>query len=148
MMLVDANLLIYAIDADSVHHERIRAWWEDLLSGPDTVGLPWVVILAFVRITTHARIMQRPLKVDAALGYVERWLAVPGVSLVDASPEIYPQFAAELRGSGAGGNLTTDAWLAVLARTLDATLCSADNDFRRFKGLRLFNPLDDGVAEL
>jgi toxin-antitoxin system PIN domain toxin len=95
MMLLDANLLIYAIDADSPLHERVRPWWEKLLSGPDTVGLPWVVILAFVRITTHPRIMQRPLAVDVALAYVERWLAVPGVELVDASPAIYPQLAAE-----------------------------------------------------
>ncbi|MGK2925222.1 MAG: TA system VapC family ribonuclease toxin [Lysobacterales bacterium] len=143
MMLVDANLLIYAIDADSVHHERVRAWWENLLSGPDAVGLPWVVILAFVRITTHPRIMQRPLPVDAALAYVERWLAVPGVELVDAPPALYPQLAAELRVSGSGGNLTTDAFLAVLARVLGATLCSADQDFRRFSDLALFNPLTD-----
>jgi hypothetical protein len=145
MMLVDANLLIYAIDADSSVHERVRPWWEKLLSGPDTVGLPWVVILAFVRITTHPRIMQRPLAVDAALAYVERWLAIPGVELVAASPAIYPQLAAELRASGTGGNLTTDAFLAVLARSLDATLCSADHDFRRFEGLRLHNPLSECV---
>jgi uncharacterized protein len=144
MKLLDTNLLIYAIDADSAHHERVRPWWEELLSGPDEVGLPWIVILAFVRITTHPRIMQRPLTVDAALAYVERWLAVPGVSLLNTSPAIYPQLAAELRVSGTGGNLTTDAFLAVLARTLDATLCSADHDFRRFQGLRLCNPLSDG----
>ena len=98
MMLLDANLLIYAIDADSAHHERVRPWWEDLLSGPETVGLPWVVILAFLRITTHPRIMQRPLPVNDALAYVERWLAVPGVELVDAPAGLYPQLAAELRG--------------------------------------------------
>jgi hypothetical protein len=143
MMLVDANLLIYAIDADSPHHERVRPWWETLLSGPDAVGLPWVVILAFIRITTHPRIMQRPLPVDDALAYVERWLAVPGVELVDAPPGVYPQLAAELRVSGTGGNLATDALLAVLARVLDATLCSADHDFRRFKSLKLYNPLSE-----
>jgi hypothetical protein len=141
MMLLDANLLIYAIDADSAHHERVRPWWEDLLSGPETVGLPWVVILAFLRITTHPRIMQRPLPVNDALAYVERWLAVPGVELVDAPAGLYPQFAAELRVSGAGGNLTTDALLAVLARSPGATLCSADEDFRRFRDVPLFNPL-------
>jgi hypothetical protein len=66
MMRVDANLLIYAIDADSVHHEWVRPWWENLLSGLDAVGLPWVVILAFVRISTHPRIMQWPLPVNLA----------------------------------------------------------------------------------
>ncbi|MDZ4728844.1 MAG: TA system VapC family ribonuclease toxin [Xanthomonadales bacterium] len=143
MMLVDANLLIYAVDADSPHHERVRAWWEALLSGPDSVGLSWLVLLAFVRITTHARIMQHPMSVNEALGYVERWLSVPGVSVVDATPGMYPQLATELRASGSGGNLTNDTFLAVLAASLDATLCSADNDFRRFKQLKYFNPLLD-----
>ena len=142
-MLIDANLLIYAVDADSPHHARVRVWWETLLSGPDTVGLPWLVLLAFVRITTHARIMQHPMAVDDALGYVERWLSVPGVSVVDAPPGMYPQFSAELRNCGTGGNLTTDTFLAVLARALDATLCSADNDFRRFKQIKYFNPVLD-----
>ena len=85
--------------------------------------------------------MQRPLPVNDALAYVERWLAVPGVELVDAPAGLYPQFAAELRVSGAGGNLTTDALLAVLARSPGATLCSADEDFRRFRDVPLFNPL-------
>ncbi len=143
MMLVDANLLIYAVDADSPHHARVRTWWEALLSGPDNVGLPWLVLLAFVRITTHARIMQHPMAVDDALEYVERWLSVPGVTVVDAPPGMYPQLAAELRTSGTGGNLTNDTFLAVLARALDAILCSADNDFRRFKDLQLYNPISD-----
>ncbi len=143
MMLVDANLLIYAVDADSPHHARVRAWWESLLSGPDSVGLSWLVLLAFVRITTHSRIMQHPMAVDDALEYVERWLSVPGVTLVDAPPGMYPQLAAELRTSGTGGNLTNDTFLAVLARALDATLCSADNDFRRFNRVKYFNPVLD-----
>ena len=143
MILVDANLLIYAVDADSQHHEKVRAWWERLLSGPDSVGLPWLVLLAFVRITTHARIMQHPLAVDDALEYVERWLSVPGVNVVDAPPGMYAQLATELRTSGTGGNLTNDTFLAVLARALDATLCSADNDFRRFKHLKYLNPISE-----
>ncbi len=142
-MLVDANLLIYAVDADSPHHARVRVWWEALLSGPESVGLPWLVLLAFVRITTHARIMQHPIAVDDALEYVERWLSVPGVNVVDAPPGMYPQLAAELRTSGTGGNLTNDTFLTVLARALDATLCSADNDFRRFNRLKYFNPVSE-----
>jgi len=141
MMLVDANLLIYAVDADSPHHARVRAWWEALLSGPHSVGLPWLVLLAFIRITTHTRIMQHPMAVDDALAYVERWLGVPDVTVVDAPPGMYPQLAAELRASGTGGNLSNDTFLAVLARALDATLCSADNDFRRYRNLKYYNPV-------
>ena len=143
MILVDANLLIYAVDTDSPHHGQVGAWWEQLLSGTENVGLPWVVLLAFIRITTHPRIKQSPLSVHHALQYVERWLSVPGVSIVDAPPGMYSQFAAELRVTGTGGNLANDTFLAVLARALDATLCSADHDFRRFKDLKYFNPLTD-----
>jgi toxin-antitoxin system PIN domain toxin len=141
MILVDANLLIYAVDLDSPHHTQVRSWWENLLSGPESVGLHWLVLLAFVRVTTHPRIKQRPLLVDDALQIVERWLSVPGVSIVEAPPGMYPRLATELRSTGAGGNLTNDAFLAVLARSLNATLCSADNDFLRFRDLKYFNPL-------
>lgn len=143
MILVDANLLIYAVDADSPHHAKVLAWWETLLSGPENVGLPWVVVLAFIRITTNPRIKESPLAIHEALQYVERWLSVPGVSLVDAPPGMFSALAADLRVTGSGGNLSTDTFLAVMARTLDATLCSADNDFRRFQDLKYFNPLTD-----
>lgn len=141
MILVDANLLIYAVDGDSPHHTQVRLWWENTLSGPENVGLHWLVLLAFVRVTTNPRIKQNPLQIDEALQIIERWLSVPGVCVVDAPPGMYPRLATELRNTGSGGNLTNDAFLAVLAVSLDATLCSADNDFLRFGDLKYFNPL-------
>jgi predicted nucleic acid-binding protein len=69
--LIDANLLIYAIDADSPHHRAARKWLEEALTGTEAVGLAWIVILAFLRVVTHSRIMRRPLQPEAALGYLD-----------------------------------------------------------------------------
>ena len=82
MILVDANLLIYAIDFDSPHHARARRWLEQALSGTVPVGLPWIVILAFVRLTTRPGIMRRPLPLADAVAYVESWLQQPPVEIV------------------------------------------------------------------
>ena len=80
MILVDANLLIYAVDRDSPHHVPARQWLEAALSGSDSVGIPWIAILAFVRITTHHAVMRKPLPVEHAIGYVDEWLRQPPVA--------------------------------------------------------------------
>ena len=77
MIVPDTNLLIYAINQDAPHHQRARAWLEQTLSGREPVGLPWRVLIAFLRLTTHPRIFETPLSTDAALDYVNRWLAQP-----------------------------------------------------------------------
>jgi hypothetical protein len=143
VILVDANLLIYAIDADSAHHARAKAWLEEALSGAEFVGLPWVVILAFLRITTRAGIMRNPLPPLAALAYVDSWFAQPNVRAVGPGENHWPVLANLLRASGTAGNLTTDAHLAALALEHGGTIASADNDFKRFAGVTHVNPLAD-----
>lgn len=80
MILVDANLLIYAVNSDSPHHEAARRWLEETLSGTTRVGLAWVVLLAFLRITTRAGIFDRPLSIERALDYVDSWIDQPFVN--------------------------------------------------------------------
>lgn len=82
MILIDANLLIYAVNLDSHHHRRARGWLEETLSGATSVGLPWICLLAFLRITTRPGILARPLKSDEATGFVETWLDQPFVDPV------------------------------------------------------------------
>jgi len=82
VILVDANLLVYSINRDLPQHARARAWWERVLSGTTIVGLPWVVLQAFWRITTNVRVFSRPLAPEAACAYVDDWLAQPPVRLV------------------------------------------------------------------
>ena len=141
MILVDANLLIYAIDADSPHHRASRKWLEQTLSGTTSVGLPYIVVLAFLRLTTRSGIMRKPLPPDEALAYVDSWLKQPYVTIVGPGEKHWPILRNLLHSSGTAGNLTSDAHIAALALEHGATICSADNDFKRFIGVEHVNPI-------
>jgi toxin-antitoxin system PIN domain toxin len=143
VILLDANLLIYAIDSDSPQHARARRFMEETLSSDAWVGLPWIVVLAFVRITTRAGVIRTPLSVEQAIGFVDDWLAQPYVVLVGPGDEHWPVLKNLLVAGGAAGNLTSDAHLAALAIEHGCEIASADNDFRRFPGIKLVNPLSD-----
>lgn len=140
MNLVDANILVYAVNSDSAHHQPARQWLESALSGSDPVGLSWNVLLAFLRITTRRGILERPLPVSDSLAYVDAWLGQPPVEIVTPGPGHWPIFQSLIAASGTAGNLTSDAHLAALAIEGGWTLVSTDNDFRRFAGLTLLNP--------
>jgi toxin-antitoxin system PIN domain toxin len=142
MMIVDLNLLIYATNSDSPHHEQARAWLEQAISGYERIGLAWMVILGFLRITTNGRIMPRPLQAEQAVRVVDGWIDHPNVSLVAPGERhwaILKRIAAPL---GLAGNLISDSHLAAIAIEHGATLCSADSDFGRFESLKWINPLD------
>lgn len=141
MILIDANLLVYAVDADSPHHTAARRFIEEALSGDESVGLAWIVILAFLRITTRAGILRRQLSPEAALAYVDQWLAQDCVNTVIPGPQHWALLRTLLNAAGTAGNLTSDAHLAALAIEQGATLCSTDGDFARFPGIRYANPL-------
>jgi uncharacterized protein len=138
--LVDANVLIYAVNANAHHHGRSRQWLEEALSGTEPVGLPWVSILAFLRITTRRQIFQNPLLTADAVAFVDSWLQQPPVEIVVPGPAHWAVFRTLVAASGTAGNLTSDAHLAALAIESGWTLVSTDHDFRRFPGLKLFNP--------
>jgi hypothetical protein len=141
VILVDANVLIYAVDADSPHHGASRRWLERTLSTATEVGLPWTVILAFIRITTHAAVMRKPLTPEAAVAYVDDWLGQPYVRAVVPGENHWPILKALLEATGSAGNLTSDAHLAALALEHGAAVCSTDNDFKRFPGVQHINPV-------
>ena len=141
MILLDANVVLYAYDAASPHHEQARAWLERTLAAPAPVGLPWVTVLAFLRISTNARALQRPFTVDEATEIVGSWLEQPCVTLVAPGPQHYQILRDVMRNAQAKGPLVTDAHLAALALEHGATLATTDRDFSRFTGLRVVNPL-------
>ena len=141
MILVDANLLIYAVNRDLPLHDKARDWWQRTLSGTEVVGVPWVVLLAFLRLTTNRRVFERPLSVEQAVRYVDAWLAQPNCTPIPAGEGHWPVLRNLLLANGAGGNLTTDAHIAALAIERGYTVYSADNDFKRFAGIRHVNPL-------
>lgn len=112
-----------------------------MLSGADPVGLPWIVLLAFIRITTREGIMRRPLPLDAALAYVQSWLEQPCVEVIAPGEHHWPILCRLLEDTGTAGNLTSDAHIAALALERGAVVCSTDHDFARFPGIRQVNPL-------
>jgi toxin-antitoxin system PIN domain toxin len=132
MILVDANLLIYAINKDAPHHRRAKRCLEKALSGSESVGFSWGVILAFLRITTRPGILSRPLESGQALVYVNEWL----------DPGYWPIIRSLLSTAGTLGNLTSDAHLTAIAIEHGAKVYSADYDFQRFQGIQHVNPLD------
>ncbi len=142
MILIDANLLIYAIDSTSPHHRAARRWLEKVLSSSERVGLTWGVILAFLRIVTHPAVVRRPLSPEAALAYIDSWLAQPYVLTVVSGEKHWLILRSLLRACGTAGNLTSDAHLAALALELDCEIYSSDHDFKRFPGVRHVNPIE------
>ncbi len=141
MILPDANLLLFAYDAASPFHRKARPWWEACLSGTETVALCPLVLASFVRLATHPRVYENPLPVEAAVRHVESWLERRVVRYVAVELQDLRAALDLLRHAGAGGDLTTDAQLAAIALRLGATVHSADTDFLRFPGLKVFNPV-------
>ena len=141
MKIVDANVLLYAVDDQSIHHERVRNWWQTALNGEEQIGLAWPTLVAFLRLSTRSGIFRQPLSIDLAISLVDEWVVQPNVKIVAESPEHWIQLKAMQREIGTAGNLTNDAHLAAIATAMGATIVSCDSDFNRFKTLRLENPL-------
>ena len=140
-MLVDANLLLYAVDARSPHHAVAAEWLQAVLNGDRRVGLPWQTIGAFVRIATHPRVAEHPLSAERAWGYVRDWLAA-GPAWVPPATERTAAVLVELGTRlHVTANLVPDAQLAALAMEHGLVVLSADTDFGRFPGLRWENPI-------
>jgi hypothetical protein len=133
--LPDVNILVAAVNKASSEHETAREWLETALETPAGVGLAWVALLGFLRITTRRGILTRPLSVDEALSTMHDWLAVPRARILHPTERHEQILTALLRGAGTAGNLTSDAHLAALAIEHGATLASFDRDFERFEGL-------------
>lgn len=141
MIVPDVNLLVHAYNSDSSRHEAARDWLEALLSGTEAVGFSWVTMLGYIRITTHRRVMSRPLDARTAVSHVRSWLAQPYTRVLEPTPRHAEVLFSLITELGTAGNLTTDAHLAALAIEHQAEVHSTDADFTRFPGLRWRNPL-------
>lgn len=142
MRVVDANVLLYAVNSDSVHHRDSRAWLDRSLSGGDRVGLSWVALLAFQRLSTKAGLMPHPLSVEDATRQVLEWQSAPGAVIVQPTGRHADVLAGLLVSVGTGGNLTSDAHLAALAVEHRGSVVSYDTDFSRFDGVAWARPAD------
>jgi hypothetical protein len=140
-MLVDANLLLFAVDSTSAFHEASATWLNDVLNGPRRVGLPWQVAGAFLRIVTNPRASARPLSPDVAWSYIETWLNLDVVWVPQPTERHAEILGSLITAHKLRANLIPDAQLAALALEHGLTLYSADTDFARFTELRWENPL-------
>jgi toxin-antitoxin system PIN domain toxin len=136
VVIVDANVLLYAVDSASAHHERSRAWLDSSLSGAEAVGLAWIALLAFIRVGTNPGIFPAPMTADQATAQVESWLGAPAALVVQPTARHASVLRGLLRETGTAGNLTTDAHLAALAIEHGADIVSHDRDFARFPGVK------------
>ena len=141
MILVDANLLLYAYHSRAEQHERSRAWLEVTLSGPELVRFAWLTLWAFMRIGTNPRVFERPLSTSEAETVVSSWLAQPNAGILEPG-ERHWDILRKLMGEGqTTGPLVMDAVIAAIAVEHGATLNTTDRDFSRFSGLKWTNPL-------
>jgi toxin-antitoxin system PIN domain toxin len=142
VIVVDANLLIYAYDSDSSHYEKSRAWVEKIFSDAEPVGLPWQTVCAFLRVITNRKLPGSRLTVELAAEIVEEWLAQPNVRILAPGDEHWSVLKRMMVEGRASGPLVSDAELVALTVEYGGVLYTADRDFARFPGLRWKNPLE------
>jgi uncharacterized protein len=138
--LIDLNVLLYTVNENSVLHSPVRAWWERAINADELVGLPWIVLIGFLRIATNPNLFPRPLESDVAIAKIDRWLSVDSVQVIREREDHWDVLRTLLVQAGTAGNLATDAHLAALAISHRAVLVSCDSDFAHFPGLRWENP--------
>jgi hypothetical protein len=141
LILVDANILLYAQDSLHPCHPKARAWWDEQLSGAQTVCLCWTVLSAFIRIGTNPRVFKKPFSLEQAMDRVQSWLEQPCTKIVRPTERHWEVFQQMLIDGQAVANLVTDAHLAALAIEHGCELASTDSDFARFPKLKWRNPI-------
>jgi len=143
LILLDANILLYAYDRASERHDVAATWLVTALSGPEPVGLSWSVMLAFLRIATSPRLLREPLSMRESVSAVSQWLERPSVRIVEPGQRHWEILSSLLVDAQVRGAEVTDAHLAALAIEHGATVCTHDRDFARFPGLRTLDPLEN-----
>lgn len=142
MILLDANILLYAYNSSFERHDVARSWLESTLSQQDPIRLSWAGIIAFVRISTNPRAFEHPLSTDEACTAVSSWLSWPSVAVLEPGEGHWAILSEILSKHQLRGPIVTDAHIAALAIEHGATLCTSDGDFTRFDGLKLLNPFE------
>jgi toxin-antitoxin system PIN domain toxin len=142
MILIDANILLYAYDPSSSHHRAARGWLETAILKPEGTALTWMTLLAFLRISTSPRPLKHPLSTAEAAAIVSGWLERPMFTILNPGERHWDILRSMMTKGQVRGPLIMDAHLAALAIEHGATLATSDRDFARFPGLRILNPLE------
>jgi toxin-antitoxin system PIN domain toxin len=140
VILVDANILLHAYHPRSEHHESCRLWIEENFSGPSPVGLPWITIWAFLRISTNPRAFEKPLTMKEAEAITSSWFDAPAVRVIGPGERYWEILSTLLLEAQVFGPLVTDAALAALAIENGGSVCTTDRDFDRFHEVKSIDP--------
>jgi len=143
VIVLDANLLLYAYNSRAPNHAQARHWVEEVFSGTEAVGLPWQTVSAFLRIITNRQLIGERLSMEEAAAVVEEWAAMPVVHLLAPGVRHWAFFRRMLVEGKVSGPMTTDAQLAALTMENGGVLYTADRDFARFPGLKWVDPLGE-----
>lgn len=142
MVLVDVNVLVYALREDAAEHPRYREWLETLVNSDQRFGLSTVVLSGVARVATHPAIFARPTPIAEVLDYLNDLVNAPLCTLVQPGARHYWHFERLCRRLSLAGNQVPDAWLAALAIDSDADWVTTDRGFARYPGLRCRHPLE------
>lgn len=141
MIILDANILLYAYDSSSSLHRPARSWVEAAFSSEEIIGLPWQTVSAFLRVVTNPGLRGDRFTIEEAIAVVDQWLAQPNVRLLAPGERHWSLLKPTLVDGQARGPLVTDAQLAALTLEYGGVLHTTDRDFARFPHLRWKNPL-------
>ncbi len=141
MIVLDANILLYAYDTTSAHYAKARAWLEETMSGGTSIGIPWQTVMAFLRIVTNPHLPGERFTAEDAVQVVDEWIGQPNVRLLAPGDAHWPTLREMIIGGQIRGPLMTDAQLAATTIEHGGVLHTTDRDFARFPGLRWINPL-------
>lgn len=146
MIVLDANILLYAYDSNSSLHVPARSWVEQVFSEGEPLGLPWQTVAAFLRVVTNPKLRGDRFTVEEATAIVDQWLAQPNVRLLVPGDRHWSILRPTMLDGQVRGPLITDAQLAALTVEYGGVLQTTDRDFARFAGLRWMNPLQTTTA--
>ena len=141
MITPDADIILYAYNEDAVKHLEAKEWLEKQLSLPDSFGISWQVITAFLRISTNSKAFPQPSSLQEAIEIVAEWIALPNIEILTPTQNHWTIFQSLIIESQTKAALMMDAHLAALAIEHGATLATTDSDFRKFSKLKTINPL-------
>ena len=141
MIIPDVNLLVYAYNSDAPFHHQAKQWWEACMNGTQSIAIPWVVALGFLRLMTSRSVMQRPMAMGTSINHLASWLEQPTVCILQPGPRHIAILKGFCEADVLSGALLTDSHIAALAIENQAHVHSNDSDFSRFPGLRWSNPL-------
>ena len=137
MTLFDVNMLVYAHRADADHHRQYDEWLTERLNSPGSFAVSSIILSGFVRVVSHPRVFTIPSPLDLVLNFCNAIRERDNAVAIHPGPRHWQIFTDLCIKAKAKGNPVPDCYLAALAMENDCTFVTADQDYCRFKDLKL-----------